>query len=589
MTHRHFLYVYANGLVAVRDQGNGLEVIAQFAAEFTEDGAEQAVHLGFEAWVKDFVRDDFTVLIDVVEEDFHSEEVPTLRAADQREMIKRRVSQRYRDARLHQWSVVSSPRPSLSITSKPARGTTRVLISAVTKDQSVLPWLNSIERSKLAVREVSSPALLSMRLLKHVLNGRNGFVVSLLPGGLRQTLIINGEVQLTRLASDLRAKSVQAVQIEMLRTMQYLLMSQKLSRDRLRDAALPVYLLDAGIADAQTLPSHLAVDSSVDIPIVALSDGRESSVLAWCEWSLLSPTAGARRRGYVDQRLSFPFRLRATSRWLGRVGATALGIGLLSLGSAQTLRWVWPVQTSQHQLVSSRSEQQVNHLTQELGRYAVAGPEMRSVVELAASLEARHVDPMQVLQIVADGLAAFPQVDLRQLAWKRLQAESADRWLTIGLDGKDSEKTLGTPSGPVNGNALNPGSPLNLPPLGVDQTTTGQTAGSSAPARQGVVPEGPVLVDMQVRLPIDLPMQKANDLTEQFSKALSQACGCVAKATKLPFDPSVSSGFSKSFESSSGDSLKEVTASIRLLLSPSASGSIIVQQPAPSGAARPAG
>ena len=324
----HFLYLSAAGLVCLSDDGRGLAQGPSFEGNFELDDQGHSIHQALSQWLIEHRRNTFVLIVDVSEEEFAIEQVPTLGRSDQLAVIRRRLSQKFREARLQQWTILKQSTGKFFSRTKDTERQVRVLMSGVARDSVIYAWLHTLEQSKIAVRSVVSPALLAHRLMLKQLKGTSAMIVSWSPTGLRQTVTLKGEVRFTRLAAQLPSVGIAAVQTECLRTIQYLLMSQQVSRDDLRSIGLPIWILEGGIAGLDQAPARLAVDTSVELPlgvipaIASLTQASAAlgSLASWCAVESFPVVPGSQRRGYASQALLRGYRVRLFERWFFQIG-----------------------------------------------------------------------------------------------------------------------------------------------------------------------------------------------------------------------------------------------------------------------------
>ncbi len=133
---------------------------------------------------------NFTVgiLADLVEEDYRLERVPHLNWRDRRHFFARKLEQYYR----------YTPFRNASIQGNEGKED-RVLFSALTSPNLVLPWIELLTKKNIAISGVCSVAMLSDRLISEIpashlmlLSFQNGT-------GLRQSFFLNGSLNFSRL------------------------------------------------------------------------------------------------------------------------------------------------------------------------------------------------------------------------------------------------------------------------------------------------------------------------------------------------------------------------------------------------------
>jgi hypothetical protein len=615
----HFLYLSAAGIVCLNDDGRSLAQGPSFEANFELNDQGYSIHKALFQWLIEHRRDTFVLIVDVSEEEFAIEQVPTLGRKDQLAVIQRRLSQKFREARLLQWTVLKQSAGKFFSRKKDTERQVRVLMSGVARDSVIYAWLHTLEHSKIAVRSVVSPALLAHRLMLKQLKCTSAMVVSWSPAGLRQTVILKGEVRFTRLAAQLPSVGIAAVQTECLRTIQYLLMSQQVSRDDLRTLGLPIWILAGGIAGLDHAPERLAVDTSVELPlgvIPAIATLKQASttlgsLASWCATENFPLVPGSQRRGYASEPLLRGYRVRLLERWFFRTGATALGCALIGLVASLSLKALWPADSEVLVLKTQKALAAKDKLNVELAQFAQPGPEMQSVVEIANGLRKRHVDAYALMQTLSAAVDADQNIDLHMLRWRRLEPAQSTQWATFDFTGK------GEPSGDgaLSKSGSNPSTQalasVGMTPLGssaLGSTSSGSGTFGSAPlgaspsmptlstpgliglsSQQGLASLGPVVLELKGSLNGQPIMQEANKQANQFAQRIRDYCHCEVIVSTLPFDPEASLGFSKSFEARTESDKHPASFTIRALLSETFDRSKGVPQPKSAPAERNGG
>jgi hypothetical protein len=630
----HFLYLSAAGLVCLNDDGRGLVQGPSFEANFELNDQGHSTHQALSQWLIEYRRDTFVLIVDVSEEEFAIEQVPILGRNDQLAVIRRRLSQKFREARLQQWAVLKQSTGKFFSRKKDSERQVRVLMSAVARDSVIYAWLHTLEHSRVAVRSVVSPALLAHRLMLKQLKSTSAMIVSWSPAGLRQTVIFKGEVRFTRLAAQLPSVGLAAVQTECLRTIQYLLMSQQVSRDDLRSIGLPIWILEGGITGLDHAPERLAVDTSVEVPlgvipaIASLTQASTAlgSLASWCAIESFPLVPGSHRRGYASEALLRGYRVRLVERWFFRSGATALGCALIGLVASLCLKALWPADSQALLLKTQKALATKNQLKAELAQFTVPGSEMQSVVEIANGLRKRHVDAYALMQMLSAAVDAEQNIDLHMLRWRRLEPAQRMQWVSFDFTGKGEQSSDGTPSkGGSNPlpQALSSGgtTPLGSAALGsaalgsaalgsaaLGSAVLGSGTFGSAPlgatssmptlgapglagmaGQQGLASLGPVVLELKGSLNGQPLMQEANKQAKQFAQRIRDFCHCEVIVSTLPFDPEASLGFSKSFEARSESDKHLASFTIRALFSETPDISQVVQRPKSAPTEKPGG
>jgi hypothetical protein len=220
---KRLLYFTATRVLLYRWAHGRLAVESSYANN--EDGAD-----AFAAQLRGAPVSLFYVLVDIVEEDFHQENVPFVRGSDRKALIARKLAQRYRDTSL-------SVALSLGY-EKTQRRDERMLFSSFTNNAQFQPWLAALREQDIAVAGVYSVALLAPQLAAKLGSKKAPLLlVSLQQAGLRQTFVENGKIRFSRLGPLEAADAVDPARVadafdrETTRVYQYLTAMRVVARE----------------------------------------------------------------------------------------------------------------------------------------------------------------------------------------------------------------------------------------------------------------------------------------------------------------------------------------------------------------------
>ncbi len=509
---------------------------------------------------------------------------------DTRLFMGRRIGQRFRDARFIQWSVMKR-RGERAVAEADAdadddKQRTRVMVSVVPKNESIAFLLSAIEAVEVAIHAVYSPALLALRVVRAQFKLQHALVMSWEPGGLRQTVVRHGEVTFSRLAPIPAPISVSTLANECLRTVQYLLMSKQVNRAMFDSGAMPICLLQGGIAEWSSLPDALSLEAGLTIPIQRvpadwLSPGeldQFGSLPIWGAATRLPSVLGSSVRGYADQALVQRAVIRTCERlgWWSGVVMTAVAASLL-LGTVTAQR-LWPAETPEFRTQLAAAELASQNLRASLAEHPVGGYEMQKVADLSAQLRVRHVEPIEVMSFVAVGLDTVAGLELQRLRWRRLDVAQRADWKSADAGGGQvaKQQSLSGASQGLGGGSAPLGAGQNqLPPLGASPSVPlgGENMGAvpaGGPAQGAESFKawlGPVVVEIQGRVSGEAPLEDSNQRVLALQRAIRARCGCEVHVVKLPYDPESATGFTRQLEKKSGDDASGVGEfTLRLLL-----------------------
>src|SRR5512140_239491 len=126
-------------------------------------------------------------MVDVVEEDYHQDIIPYLGRSDRRQLLERKLAQRYRDTSL-----------TLSMSlgfEQGERRNEKILYASFSNTQQFQPWLSALEQNECRLAGVYSTALLAPALIKSAgLKLPRCLLVSVQQTGLRQSYVEDGKI-----------------------------------------------------------------------------------------------------------------------------------------------------------------------------------------------------------------------------------------------------------------------------------------------------------------------------------------------------------------------------------------------------------
>ncbi|MGL5987028.1 MAG: hypothetical protein ACRCZ5_09165 [Burkholderiales bacterium] len=218
----------------------------------------------FDVLIAGFARIPHYVLLDVVEEDFHTETIPHVYGRDRKALLARKRQQHFRGSHYsNAWLQGREP---------DGRRDDRVLLSGLLNDELVDGWLNCLQRRQVPLAAVCSMALLCVSVVKrfnpdaeHVL-----LVTEEAGSGIRQSYYKNGELKFSRLTAlqDVdEAELGPKIIAESRRTRQYLASLRLLGRD---DVLSTLVLCHAD--NRERLQEACVRSEGIDFHFMALED-----------------------------------------------------------------------------------------------------------------------------------------------------------------------------------------------------------------------------------------------------------------------------------------------------------------------------
>ena len=414
MAARRVFVISGAGLAAYHRHGSKL--LGPFRFDADEDGLAE-----FARYIERFPDDVTRVVADVVEEEFREETVPHVFAWERRALLRARAARAFPGARyLHATRLGREPG---------GRRDDRVLLSAITRPETLAPWLAPMTERGTPLAGIHSPAMLAGAMLKAVgAVGEHVLVVSLQSGGgLRQTCFLRGSLRFSRLAAlpDPAAGGHEShVLAEIERTRRYL----GSLRSGASDARLDVHVLSHG-EPLESLRRELARDAG--------GDGRPQCDLV--DLAAVARGLGMRRwdgeatadRLFVHLLASRPpCNHYATPDQTGRLAVRRIGL-ILKAASGTLVAGACLFGGSvalEGAAASAHARALALHAALYERRYRAAQAtlpptpaepaELERVVSAVSALRRRRADPVDLLARLSDTLAGFPRVRIESLSWR---------------------------------------------------------------------------------------------------------------------------------------------------------------------------
>lgn len=419
MSARQFLYLTADGLRWYQMDAGQAVLQERFAAD--EDGVA--------AFGRQLARQprsmQYAVLVDVAEEGFNFELLPSTRGRDRAAMLSRKLGQQF----------YGSPyTAALSLgREKQGRRDERVLLSALTRPAQIEPWIGTLISAKVRVRGVhSAPFLLDRIMARARLPVSSYLLVNFTPAGVRQTYFNQGRLRFSRLAGghDLSFEQQLAQAGEEIRKTLAYLAGQRMTR---RGETLPVVGLVAadqydafakGIADGGELASSLAetghLRGSYGVP-----EGRGGNADSL---TLLLDALGTEPQcvqigGEPVLRYQQIHQIR-TGLYLAALAILLGGAGIAGLAAFESASVEREI-SDLKRLVSSENGR-YEALMQRLPPLPAPDKELRRVVDEVDGIEAGRVAPLAIYQAVSGALEQLPELTLEALEWRSGEAPEGD-------------------------------------------------------------------------------------------------------------------------------------------------------------------
>ena len=395
---------------------DGSTLLDPIAFDAGEEGLAQ-----FARYLERFPDDITCVVADVVEEEFREETIPHVFGRDRRALLRAKASRVFPGARCFH-STRLGREPS-------GRRDDRVLLSALTRPEVLATWLGPMARHEVPLAGIYSPAMLTGAMLKAIgAGGEHVLVVSLQSGGgLRQTCFRRGRLHFSRLAaiSDPATGGYESqVLAEVERTRRYL----SSLRTRADEERLEVHVLSHGTPlDALRREPRRDAGNSIQAECIPVDLAEVARKLGMRRWGgeatadrlfvhLLARRPPPNHYATPDQIRGFAM-LRA--RKLLKAASAGLVAGACLFGGVIALEGA---------AASGHARALALQAMVYEGRYsearatlppAPAEPaELEQVVSAADALHGRRADPVDLIALISDALAGFPQVRIERLSWR---------------------------------------------------------------------------------------------------------------------------------------------------------------------------
>jgi hypothetical protein len=425
MADKHLLYFTAKRVVLYRWAHRKLAIESSFANN-EEGAAAFAVHL------RGLPRSLFYLLVDIVEEDFHQENVPFVRGRDRAALLGRKLAQRYRDTSL-----------SLALSlgyERTQRRDERMLFSAFTNNAQFQPWLEALREAEIPVVGVFSAALLAPAIgAKLGAKKAPVLLVTLQPAGLRQSYVEHGKIRFSRLgpleASDAADPNrvAEAFDRETTRVHQYLTATRVVAREAGAIDALLVAPAGQKARVQGAVPNMPQVRVSVvelgeAAAAVGLRGYPEGSGAEVLMLHLLAERAPAEQ--YAGQSLRQYFNLRQVRKGLVAAGAALGAAGLLWAGVLLTQYFSLQDQIAIDKQRARLATESYAKVTASLPQLPTTPENLRITMQKYSALSKQTAPPERLVGDVAAVLDASPRIEVDKIQWNLAanpRAASAER------------------------------------------------------------------------------------------------------------------------------------------------------------------
>ena len=379
--------------------------------------ADEAGLGSFSRAIGDLVAAPICVLVDIVEEEYRQDTIPHVGGADRKAVLQRKYARLFRGTSYHY--ALRQGRET------EGRKDDRVLLTAITRPEIILPWIDILIEHKVPVAGIYSLPILSEILLKKIgATGPNVLLISLQKAsGLRQTFFRDQQLKISRLAYMPRLGSVPFAthlmgEVEKLR--RYLNSLALISRD----SPLSIYILSQGQLLTE-LEQHCRDTDQEQFLLLEVDDvmrrlgSKQTGGTHYADMVFAKLLAEKVPPNHYAKNDETQFYAMHRSR----IGLAAASMILL-LGSAgwSGINFIEGVTFKQQAIDALQKadfyQQRYELAKQKLPRTPVEPREIKTAVDAVETLRQYKSSPELLLRLVSGALNTAPDVKLDRLSWE---------------------------------------------------------------------------------------------------------------------------------------------------------------------------
>ena len=357
-----------------------------------------------------------SILVDLIEEEFRHDSVPHTFGRDRARMLERHTRKMFRGTPFRHSQIIGR--------SREGRRDDKVLFSALTNPDNLLPLLSLLEETATPLAGIFSLPIISTRLLKPLqVRNENVLLITEQPdGGLRETFLRNGQIQFSRLAPIQASSPVEYCHLlntDVNKTQRYL----NTLRLLMPGESVDVYpIADTARCEAVTqkcLESEQLKFYPVDIRDLASATGFKDFPDSAGSDALFAFLLG---NGNWKNHYAQPLHLKRMRGWQGaqilRAASWLVAVIGLSWSGMNTIDG-WMATRERNQLTTSSSliSDRYTQLTQELPVQPAQARAMREAIALADSLENHPLQTGKLFRVVGAAFTHHPTLEMQKLSW----------------------------------------------------------------------------------------------------------------------------------------------------------------------------
>jgi hypothetical protein len=381
----------------------------------------------FRGWLDEAPRTPVQLLVDIIEEEFHSDQVPHVIGRDRRDLYARAAQKHFGNKEFRHIAYQGRRADG--------RRDDRILLAGLTNPDGLSTWLGVIQQAEVALKGIYSLPLLGQALLPHLGAARAERVLVVsqqVPSTLRQSYYENGRLRFSRLVPGRYqdpAEYAEFVRDELDRTLHFL-EGQRFHR---RDEPIATYLLTS--ADSlDGLGGRLTSDAGMTchrVPIERLARRiglRDPGNIAFAD-TLFTGLLMRQRRptnhyGHARlRRFLFVQRARLGLRW---AAAAAVVAAVAVAGTAWLRGAVYDRAIDRAEAREARFQRLYQQRFSQLAEFDHRAIDVKNAVDLLAdAATAARETPERAMNAIGRIVGDHPAIAVESLAWQRAQQDSA--------------------------------------------------------------------------------------------------------------------------------------------------------------------
>lgn len=387
------------------------EVRQSYLFDTGEDGKQQ-----LDRYLSESQPDNIYILTDVAEEEFRLDTIPHVFGSDRDAVLSRKQSRLFRSTD-YLFSEIQGREEG-------GRRDDYVLLSAITNSAALKPWLEILEKHKVPVAGVSSVALFSSRLLDLIPNSTNKMLLVSLQSisGLRQSFFTDKQLKMSRLVQMPRFGTTPYAPIvasEMEKLQRYLNSLRLIGHQE----KLSVFFLSHGEM-LQSLKNELSDTESIqyqfiDLNVLALSSGIKSGIRTpfsdnfFVYHALKSKPAN--QYGSKSETRYFSMRRMRHALYAASVLILLAGVMLSGWNFMKAITYKQDSIAAEKKTEFYRERYQIAR--EGLPKTPIEPHDLKTVVEIAQSLEKYKTSPVPMLKHISVGLNRYPEIVVNDIRW----------------------------------------------------------------------------------------------------------------------------------------------------------------------------